>query len=95
MLEMLIGAGIFAAGVAAGRFLPNRRRSNEPKPQCSCGHAVSFHGPDGHCSAMVDVTKWENGRWLGNMREQCTCQRYTGPQPLPAFYAPEISDDTR
>jgi hypothetical protein len=70
MLEMLIGAGIFAAGVVAGRFLPNRRRGIEsPKPQCSCGHAVSFHGPDGRCSAMVEVTKWDQGRWQGNVRE--------------------------
>lgn len=95
MLEMLVGAGIFAAGVFIGRFLPNRRRRNEleeRKPMCSCGHAVSFHGDDGRCRATNDVSKWEGGHWTGNVQEQCTCQKYTGPQPLPSFFAPEITD---
>ncbi|MEQ7125798.1 hypothetical protein ABN034_14900 [Actinopolymorpha sp. B11F2] len=95
MLEMLLGAGIFAAGVAIGRFLPNRRRRGElgeRKPVCACGHAVSFHGEDGCCRATKEVSKWDGGRWVGNVQEPCECQRYTGPQPLPSFYAPEISD---
>jgi hypothetical protein len=95
MIEMLVGAAIFAAGVVAGRFLPSRRGSRKPKeiqPICTCGHAVSFHGDDGRCNALAQVTKWDNGRWMGQEEKPCTCQKYHGPQPLPAFYAPEISE---
>lgn len=95
MIEMLVGAAIFAAGVVAGRFLPARRKSGrgkEVQPICSCGHAVSFHGEDGRCNAKTEVTKWDNGRWIGNEQQPCTCQKYTGPEPLPTFYAPEITE---
>ncbi|GAB3420845.1 hypothetical protein [Flindersiella endophytica] len=96
MLEMLIGAAIFAAGMAAGRFLPSRRggrgKQKEIQPICACGHAVSFHGEDGRCRAEAEVTEWKEGRWMGNTRQPCTCQKYTGPQPLPTFYAPEITE---
>jgi hypothetical protein len=95
MLELLAGAAIFAAGVLAGRFLPERRgragRRKEIQPICSCGHAVSFHD-DAGCHAMADVAKWDNGHWMGNERQSCTCKKYTGPQPLPSFYAPEITE---
>lgn len=95
MLELLAGAAIFAAGVLAGRFLPDRRgragRRKEIQPICACGHAVSFHSADG-CKAQETVSKWDNGRWLGNEQQPCTCQKYTGPEPLPAFYAPEITE---
>jgi hypothetical protein len=97
VLEMLIGAAIFAAGVAAGRFLPSRRgggrgRRKEIQPICSCGHAVSFHGDDGRCNAQASVATWNNGRWTGQEQQACTCQKYTGPEPLPTFYAPEITE---
>ena len=95
MVEMLIGAAIFAAGVVAGRFLPSRRsagRRKEIQPICSCGHAVSFHGDDGRCNATATVSTWDNGRWTGQEQKPCACQKYTGPEPLPAFYAPEITE---
>lgn len=93
MLEMLIGAAIFGAGLVTGRLLPGRRRgANESRPICSCGHAMSFHGQDGRCNATREVSRWNGPRWAGNVQEQCRCQKYTGPQPLPSFYAPEITD---
>lgn len=96
-MEMVTGALLVVAGIVIGRILPDRRfrfRSpkEEVKPVCGCGHGTSFHGSDGRCNALSEVTRWDSGRWAGTDPVRCTCQRYTGPEPLPAFYAPEITD---
>lgn len=92
---MLVGALIFGAGLAAGRLLP--RRKHEPKavergPLCQCGHGASFDEAEGRCRAGVERAKWNNGAWVGNEMVPCECQKYTGPEPLPAFYAPELPE---
>ncbi len=82
---MLAGALIFAAGALAGRFLPARRRGPKPaEPFCGCEHHISYHDPKtAECHG--------DGNYIGNGRySRCTCRRYSGPQPLPEFYAPEI-----
>ena len=81
---MLDGAAILAAGVVLGRFLPARRRGHRLRkdkgPVCGCTHHVSFHaGGSGRCHK---ISSWDNSG--------CRCQKYTGPEPLPEFYAPEI-----
>lgn len=85
---MIEGALILLAGVLVGRFLPGRRRKLKPmperKPVCGCGHGLHDHDEDG-CKAQVCYD-----RLLGSWR-QCTCRKYVGPQPLPEFFAPEIS----
>jgi len=78
-LSLLLGAAVFASGMLAGRFWPARRRHPKPpkpvKPVCGCGHHVSFHKDrTGLCHAKA---------W-------CNCQKYTGPEPMPEYYAPEI-----
>lgn len=95
-MGMLEGAAILLAGILVGRFLPSRRRRKEPKPiepVCGCGHQYAFHDPGtGRCGGRVEVNRWSGkGRWAGLDREQCPCQRYTGPEPLPEYYAPEIT----
>lgn len=95
MIEMLVGAVIFGTGLAVGRLLP--RRKHKPKaveagPLCQCAHGASFHDVEGRCRAGVERAKWNNGAWVGNELLSCECQKYTGPEPLPSFYAPELPE---
>jgi len=82
----LIGAALFAAGMAAGRWWPARRKGPKPlkpvKPLCGCGHHRSYHTDGGKCHDRV---------YLGSRYDDCNCQKYTGPEPLPEYYAPEIT----
>lgn len=79
-------------GVLLGRFLPNRRKGPKPakpvQPVCGCEHHHSFHDPkDGHCGYVEQV-------YVGNGRYKphpCGCRTYSGPVPMPEFYAPEIT----
>jgi len=48
---------------------------------CQCEHGLAFHDrTTGHCG--------------GPLRDgaDCRCRQYIGPEPLPAFYAPELAD---
>lgn len=83
-LALLEGAAILAAGMGIGRYWPAPRRRRVPKavtPVCGCNHNVSFHDPKtGRCHKISSMDS-----------SQCPCRRYTGPEPLPEYYAPEIS----
>jgi hypothetical protein len=72
-------------GVLVGRFLPNRRKAPKaPEPVCGCEHHYSYHAPaTGEC----------HGRCYdgSGIYSRCSCRHYSGPQPLPEFYAPEIT----
>jgi hypothetical protein len=84
-LAMLAGAFILAAGILAGRFLPARRRPaipKQPDPVCGCGHHYAMHDPEKHMECAVE---------FGN-KMKCACVRYAGPEPLPVYYSPEISE---
>ena len=83
MIEgLLIGAAVYAVGVLTGRFLPSRRRTPKPKrsgPICGCGHHLSYHDDYQGCHHPVGI-----------IRDPCPCRKYSGPDPLPEYYAPEI-----
>lgn len=51
------------------------------RPICQCGHGLAFHDrATDHCADQSpDGTP-------------CRCRRYIGPEPLPAFYAPDLAD---
>jgi len=87
---MLEGALILLAGVLVGRFMPGRRRRPKPlpppKPICGCGHHRSFHSDGKACTKDVERYNSIKGtHWV-----ECACGEYTGPEPAPSFYAPEI-----
>jgi hypothetical protein len=95
---MIEGAAILLLGIVVGiagdqllARLPLRGRQQELEakaPTCPCGHAVSFHDPESHkCHGKVHEKDPPYGYWHWN---PCTCRRYTGPEPYPEFYAPEI-----
>jgi hypothetical protein len=90
---MLEGALIFLAGILIGaalRSLPARRKGpQEPKPVCGCGHHYSFHDPGK--GMMCGHMHYDHGVGSNMM---CTCKRYSGPEPLPSLYAPEIAGET-
>jgi hypothetical protein len=96
-LSMLEGAAILAAGMLAGRFWPARRRSQKPKdvqPVCGCDHHLSYHdGKTGECHGTNTSSSAYNDRgiWVGFGQVPCTCRRYSGPEPLPSYFAPEIT----
>jgi hypothetical protein len=88
VVEMLAGGGLAILGVVVGRFLPARRRHPKPsrpaKPVCGCEHELSFHDPktgECHSKMLIPGYGWNN---------DCTCRQYTGPEPLPEYYAPEL-----
>ncbi|HZC27568.1 MAG TPA: hypothetical protein VE287_11135 [Actinopolymorphaceae bacterium] len=66
-MEMVAGALLLLAGIVIGRLLPDRRfRLRVPKQEvkavCGCGPGTSFHGADGRCNALTEVTRWDRGR---------------------------------
>jgi hypothetical protein len=101
-LSLLEGAGILAAGMGLGRFWPARRKHPKPKPPprpvCGCGHNLAHHevaaagGSACHAQVRGAITKWNAyGEAIGWMMGRCSCKQYTGPTPLPEFFAPEIT----
>lgn len=80
-------------GVLLGRFLPNRRKgpkpAKSPEPICGCGHHHSHHDPaTGKCHSLMKVPGTMS---QDSYHTDCTCRQYSGPQPLPEFYAPEVT----
>jgi hypothetical protein len=90
-LAMLAGAAILAAGVLAGRFLPARRASRPPapaRPVCGCDHDHAYHDPQtSQCHGRVEIGYWGSQYHY----EDCTCRQYSGPLPMPEYFAPEIT----
>lgn len=78
-------------GVLLGRYLPDRRRGPKPAPRpvCGCGHHHGYHDPvAGKCGSLMYVAA--TGARFSH-HEPCTCKQYSGPVPLPEFFAPEIA----
>ena len=75
---------------AKHRFMPNRRRRPKPpkpiQPICGCGHHLAQHdAKKGTCHARISADKYDIERM------QCTCRQYSGPLPVPEFFASEIA----
>lgn len=96
---MITGALILLAGIAIGMILrsfPARRKGPKPvEAVCGCEHHHSMHDPEtGACHATVQVSRYSrDGEWTGYEQKPCACRRYSGPEPLPSFYAPEIAGE--
>jgi hypothetical protein len=94
-LSLLAGAAIFAAGIAVGRLRRSERRPRKGA-RCGCGHDFAFHDiKTGECHVVtkkaVAYDKWGTAReWA---EDRCACRRYSGPEPLPQYYAPELADE--
>ena len=86
-------------GVLLGRFLPNRRKglrsAKQPEPICGCDHHHGFHDPKtGECHGLMDgdpATYYSHGPAASYKQVRCSCRQYSGPVPMPEFYAPEIT----
>jgi hypothetical protein len=94
VLDTVLGAGLTLLAVKVGERRQRKRKydPSDTKPICGCDHHFSMHNAEGKCHEEID---WQ---WVwvvvGGKREQqrapilCGCQRYTGPEPLPAFFDP-------
>ena len=97
---MIAGALILAAGILIGwilRSLPARREGLKPiEAVCGCRHHHAMHDPEtGACNATVEVDRYNKyGDYTGKEHKPCACLRYSGPEPIPSLYAPEIARGT-
>jgi hypothetical protein len=82
MIEMLVGAGVFAAGWLVGRA--NRKpkpTTGEPviKAICGCTHQIGDHTDrTGRCNNWyrpMGTTSWMN----------CPCKVYSGPELITSY----------
>lgn len=88
-VDLLAGASIFGAGQVTGRVMRRRARYKPKKvePWCGCDHHIAMHDQQTkECHAEDKV--YINGF---SQLVRCKCRRYTGPEPLPEYYAPEIA----
>ena len=96
---MLEGALILLVGIAIGRVLRLRARPKQYKPKpivpkCGCGHHFSLHDPKtGECHGGFDFYGDPVNYQSKTTKDgtPCRCRKYAGPEPLPEYYAPEIS----
>ncbi len=103
---MLAGAAIFLLGAIFGRYWPARRKGAKPiQPVCGCKHHYSLHDPktnECHGSATTAriPVRDEKGRPVKDAygyvvftaeAGRCACRRYSGPEPLPEYFAPEVT----
>lgn len=92
---MVEGALILLAGILIGRLWPERRKGPKPvEAVCGCEHHHSMHNPEnGECNVGVLVDMYnEVGGPAGKEYRSCACLRYSGPEPLPMLFAPEIAE---
>lgn len=96
-------AGGMAVGRVA-RVRSGPRSKKLPQPVCGCEHELAYHDPKtGECHATITVVIEKGQPILDPFGEyvvtykaakyearQCTCRRYTGPEPLSSYYAPEL-----
>lgn len=75
------------------------------QPICGCGHHHGMHDPEtGHCHDLVKggatAVKDAKGNPVKDAygyvqktyeKIQCGCRRYSGPEPLPEYFAPGIT----
>jgi hypothetical protein len=70
----------------------------QPKPICGCGHDLAFHNRDTDaCHGTNPGTEYVEDEARASVTRilvdiPCTCQRYTGPEPLGQIYAPPLTD---
>lgn len=84
---MIEGAVILLAGAIAGWIARGVRRhpttAASTAATCACEHVRSMHVEGkGACQEKVYLS--------GSGWNRCRCQLYQGPEPLPAYYAPEV-----
>lgn len=91
-VSLIEGAAILLAGIGIGRWWPARRRAAKPgavEPVCGCEHHYSYHDPaSGRCHGLTRVPSTMS---VDSHHRPCTCRVYTGPTPLPEYYAPEVT----
>jgi hypothetical protein len=88
----VIAAVCVVVGMVTSRLLPERRSrrrlpgTKSSPPACGCGHHYSFHDPStGECHGQNQINVYGKPEL-----HACGCRQYSGPVPLPEYYAPEL-----
>jgi hypothetical protein len=88
---------ILSVGLFLGMLLRMRQNSSAKLPEavCGCEHHHAMHDPvTGHCHALINGEPLKYNSWkepTAWTQVQCPCRRYSGPEPLPVYYAGEIA----
>lgn len=98
----LVLVGMAVGRVARRRAKPPPKKNKPTRPTCDCGHSVAMHDTETTRCQTVDRVVQEKRGAITNTYSQitgyetviygnkaCTCQRYTGPEPVFDFYVPE------
>lgn len=65
------------------RLEAKNRLLKEPRAICLCQHGMNFHVEGGgRCEEVTYVHPY-----ISLLDTKCSCKRYTGPEPLPTYYA--------
>ena len=68
-----------------------------PKPVCGCSHHLSFHDPKTReCHGLMKGAPVKFNAWsepTAWSQVPCTCRQYSGPEPLPEYFAPELTGE--
>lgn len=96
-MGILEGGICVLVGILLGRLWrrDSKGRGRDPQPVCGCKHHYSMHDPEtGRCHGKVNGKPTTYGEWSSRPiaweQVSCTCRRYSGPEPLPTYTAPEI-----
>lgn len=100
MLTLVIIVCAFISGAFFARLVITRPPKPPKPPQaiCTCGHGKGHHiDGKGACQGEEKrEVRWWTDAWGSTYPNKwdwfpCRCLSYTGPEPLPVFFSPEIS----
>lgn len=91
--QFIVTAGATAIGLRfAGFRFKRERKSKEPDPVCGCDHHFAMHDlRTGECHGLMDgdpIKYYGSGTPSAYKQIPCTCQHYTGPEPMNAIFGP-------
>jgi hypothetical protein len=87
-VDSVIGGLLVLTAYKVGECRERSRKPeiSEKEAVCGCEHHFSFHDENGCHADDEESEHFDRERDIYVM-DRCKCKRYTGPEPLPDFYA--------
>lgn len=87
-ISLLVAAALLGAGWLLGRHARLKSAPKQPKPMCMCDHHYGTHDAEtGACQEAWTEKVNYHDTWVN-----CSCVRYTGPQPIEQYWVPPSAD---